>query len=194
MSPRSRAQFEEMRQNSRKAILEAAFELFAKKGFHNTSVEQIRKKAGVSKGLVYNYFKKKEDLMERIIMLKIEEGEALMKEIFDMTDSRAKLKAMIDLSIKYLEEDLKEIQFLIGLSLQLHDFPKLEEIILARYSSMMPALMEIFKGMDHPYPDAEAHFLAAYFDGLGQQKIVLRDALDLEIIRQYLYRKYQLSE
>jgi len=194
MSPRSRAQFEEMRQNSRKAILEAAFELFAKNGFHNTSVEQIRKKAGVSKGLVYNYFEKKEDLMEGIIMLKIEEGEALMKDIFDMTDSRAKLKAMIDLSIKYLEEDLTEIQFLIGLSLQLHDFPKLEEIIRARYSSMMPALMEIFKGMDHPYPDAEAHFLAAYFDGLGLQKIVLRDALDLEIIRQYLYRKYQLSE
>ncbi len=59
MSPKSNKQFEEIRKNSRNKILDAAFELFAKQGFHSTSINQIAKQAGVAKGLIYNYFKKK---------------------------------------------------------------------------------------------------------------------------------------
>lgn len=59
MSPRSNEQLDELREQRKAEILEAALALFARQGFHNTSIEQIRKKAGVSKGLIYNYFEKK---------------------------------------------------------------------------------------------------------------------------------------
>lgn len=46
----------------RKAILEAAEELFPHKGFANTTMQEISQKAGLAKGTLYLYFKSKEEL------------------------------------------------------------------------------------------------------------------------------------
>ncbi len=48
-------------------ILKSATMLFAKKGFFNTTVEEIAKKANVSKGTVYLYFPDKETLYIEVI-------------------------------------------------------------------------------------------------------------------------------
>ena len=50
MSPRTKDQFEEIRNKSRENIEKIALELFAIKGYHATSVSQIAEKAGISKG------------------------------------------------------------------------------------------------------------------------------------------------
>ena len=43
-------------------IIEAGFELICKDGFHNTNTSKIAKKAGVSTGIIYQYFKDKRDI------------------------------------------------------------------------------------------------------------------------------------
>lgn len=48
-------------------ITEAAFEAFAEKGFAATRVEEVAKRAGVSKGLLYLYFRTKEELLKAVI-------------------------------------------------------------------------------------------------------------------------------
>ncbi len=53
---------------SKGAILAAAQEVFATRGFHGASVEQIARKAGVAKGTVFLHFKSKENLL--VAMLK----------------------------------------------------------------------------------------------------------------------------
>ena len=53
-------------QETRKKIIEAAKILIAEKGFDNTSIDDIAKKAGVSTGSFYTYFKKKEDVVEEL--------------------------------------------------------------------------------------------------------------------------------
>jgi AcrR family transcriptional regulator len=67
MSPRTEQQYEEIRGTRRKAIMNAALELFANEGFDVTSISNIAVKAGISKGLLYNYFESKEDLIRSII-------------------------------------------------------------------------------------------------------------------------------
>jgi AcrR family transcriptional regulator len=42
--------------DKREAILGAALELFAERGFHGTAVPQIADKAGVGAGTIYRYF------------------------------------------------------------------------------------------------------------------------------------------
>lgn len=54
----------EFRYNS---ILKAAETLFARKGYHQTSIEEIADLAEVSSGTVYFYFKNKEDLLIKIM-------------------------------------------------------------------------------------------------------------------------------
>lgn len=44
-------------------ILEAGFELICLNGYYNTNTAEIAKKAGVSTGIVYQYFKDKHDIL-----------------------------------------------------------------------------------------------------------------------------------
>lgn len=55
---------EEKKKKTKKAILEAAIELFGAKGFEGTSIAQLAKKAGVGKGTVYSYFNTKHDILQ----------------------------------------------------------------------------------------------------------------------------------
>lgn len=43
-------------------IIEAGFELICNDGFYNTNTSKIAKKAGVSTGIIYQYFKDKRDI------------------------------------------------------------------------------------------------------------------------------------
>lgn len=44
-------------------IIESAISLFAERGFHSTSIQDITEHAGISKGAFYNYFSSKEEVM-----------------------------------------------------------------------------------------------------------------------------------
>lgn len=48
-------------------ITAAAFEAFAEKGYAGTRVAEVAKRAGVSKGLLYLYFKTKEELFKAVV-------------------------------------------------------------------------------------------------------------------------------
>lgn len=48
-------------------ITEAAFAAFAEKGFAATRVEEVARRAGVSKGLLYLYFRTKEELFKAVV-------------------------------------------------------------------------------------------------------------------------------
>jgi len=52
----------ENKENTRRAILRAALQLFAEKGFYRTTTKAISKKAGIAEGTLFNYFETKEDL------------------------------------------------------------------------------------------------------------------------------------
>jgi len=51
---------------TREKLVFAAMELFAKKGFDKTTVDEIVAKAGVAKGTFYLYFKSKDDLIKEL--------------------------------------------------------------------------------------------------------------------------------
>lgn len=65
--PRSQEQFNVIRKQKKKLIMDTALELFAENGFHATSMSQVAKKAGVSKGLAYNYFESKQEILNEIV-------------------------------------------------------------------------------------------------------------------------------
>ncbi len=48
-------------------ITEAAFSAFAEKGYAGTRIEEVARRAGISKGLMYLYFKTKEELFKAVV-------------------------------------------------------------------------------------------------------------------------------
>lgn len=65
--PRTEEQFEAMRIATRNKIHSVAIKLFAKKGFAATSVKDIAEGAGISIGLMYRHYKKKEELFNELV-------------------------------------------------------------------------------------------------------------------------------
>ncbi|MBW6536398.1 MAG: TetR/AcrR family transcriptional regulator [Mariniphaga sp.] len=65
--PRSQEQYDEIRKQKKQLIMDTALELFAENGFHATTMSKVAKKAGVSKGLAYNYFESKQEILDEII-------------------------------------------------------------------------------------------------------------------------------
>ena len=50
-------------ESKKRLILKVATEVFAEKGFHETTIAQIAQIAKIAEGSIYNYFKNKEDLL-----------------------------------------------------------------------------------------------------------------------------------
>jgi TetR/AcrR family fatty acid metabolism transcriptional regulator len=50
----------------RRAILHAAVRVFAEKGYHGCRIADVARAAGVAYGLVYHYFRDKEELLESV--------------------------------------------------------------------------------------------------------------------------------
>ena len=59
--------YQRRKENRPQEITEAAFDAFAEKGYSATKVADVAKRAGVSKGLMYLYFKTKEELFKAVI-------------------------------------------------------------------------------------------------------------------------------
>lgn len=55
-----------MPEDKRQLILDAAVRVFARKGYHTSRVGDIAEEAGVAHGLLYHYFKSKDELLETI--------------------------------------------------------------------------------------------------------------------------------
>ncbi|WNJ18600.1 TetR/AcrR family transcriptional regulator [Pontibacter sp. G13] len=193
MSPRTEKQLFQIREQSKARILEAALKLFAEQGYHKTSIAQIAKEAGVAKGLIYNYFQKKEDLMTGIIHHGMEASAGMIQQMEAIEDPKGKIKLLVDYGIDFMLEDAYHTRLMFGISLQLQDFPELEPMIRAKYESYTPLMVEFFKAAGIPNPESEALFMAATFDGLGIQYVVMNDTQLLEKARKAFYERYDLE-
>jgi AcrR family transcriptional regulator len=75
--------FELRRQGKMKDIINAAFELFIKKGLDDVTITEIAKKANVSKVSIYNFFGSKEELARQVIYDFMEQKSQDFFSIFD---------------------------------------------------------------------------------------------------------------
>ncbi|MGL5885347.1 MAG: TetR/AcrR family transcriptional regulator [Bombilactobacillus sp.] len=80
----------------RKKVLIASLKLFAKQGFYQTTTAQIAKKAGVSEGTIYNYFKTKDDLLTQLLSPLFTE---IKTKFMRKLDQFQKLDALVDFII-----------------------------------------------------------------------------------------------
>jgi AcrR family transcriptional regulator len=67
----------------KKEILEAALACFSRKGYHDTKMNDIIKRCGLSKGALYWYFKGKRDIFIALMEQHIHEDKLLMQRLTD---------------------------------------------------------------------------------------------------------------
>lgn len=67
MSPRNAEQNEQIKDERREEILSAALKVFARKGFAAAKISDIVARGGMSHGLVYHYFRSKEEIFYELL-------------------------------------------------------------------------------------------------------------------------------
>ena len=64
----------------RRVILDAAVRVFARQGFHACRVSDIADEAGVAYGLVYHYFRSKDEVLDTLFLERWDVMLAAMRE------------------------------------------------------------------------------------------------------------------
>lgn len=90
-------------------IIEAAIELFYEVPYGEVSLLQISKNAQVSNGIIYKYFKNKEELFQHLLEIISERIENKLENILGETREE-KLKSYIRLNVEITQEEKKLIK------------------------------------------------------------------------------------
>ena len=88
----------------RDEILQAAETCFARQGFHQTTIQDVIREAGVSAGCIYGHFASKEDLIQAIGESRHAHDSALLA----VTDASEPLKALRAMARAFLSDLQKE--------------------------------------------------------------------------------------
>jgi TetR/AcrR family fatty acid metabolism transcriptional regulator len=100
--------------DKRRQILDAAIRVFARQGFHATRVADIADEAGVAYGLVYHYFKSKDEVLNELFS----ERWSLLLAAIDEADRgeaapRAKLEAVAGFIVDSYRHDPELMKVII---------------------------------------------------------------------------------
>jgi len=167
MSPRTKEQYEVIRSEKEALILDTALSLFAKNGFLSTPVSLIAKEAGISKGLMYNYFKSKEELLYKIIIGKFELFMNYLK-VSDINNvQKHEIINFIDGNLLLLKQDPDFYKLYFSLSFQPSVFALLEKDFMRILETIAATINNYYSTTGFENSFAKTRFLLAVFDGIG---------------------------
>lgn len=167
MSPRKKDKNEQVRQASIQNIANAAAELFIEVGYLNVTIEQIAKKANVSKGLLYNYFSGKEELLKYIIHQIMQEIGEFSSEIINAKSPSVKLNVIIKTTFRLLKEKSEFWRTIMPLVTQKAISVELEMSLRQIFIAVTQNLIQTFKECKVKNPEMEAYQLGALLDGIA---------------------------
>lgn len=84
-------------------IAEAAFDLFAERGYKNTKIIDIAKRAGIGKGTIYEYYDSKEDIFIVSIGEKVKSDyKVLINQLSKQKTAKDKIKLFLDFEMCFI--------------------------------------------------------------------------------------------
>lgn len=87
---------DEQRSQTREGLLDAAAGVFARHGYHATSVDMVAEAAGYTKGAVYSNFESKEDLFLALLESRLEDTIGSVEEIMERAAPQDRPQAFAD--------------------------------------------------------------------------------------------------
>lgn len=172
----------------KKKILDVGFELFCEKGYHNTNTAEIAKKAGVSTGIVYNYFHNKKEIFMECLDLYVKVFSnpiyMAMEEVADKDELIKRIGPVIDMAIKS-HNDIKtaheEMQAMVHFDQDVAAYFKVcEEEMMARLVAILQA-----KGVQDPHVAEKLHIVLNMIEDVCHEIVFHQhDNLDYEFMKQ----------
>lgn len=104
--PKTEKQLEEHKNLRKSQIIGAALKVFCEKGYENTFIDDVCKKAGVSHGLFYHYFDSKKTLFHEVMNQRRRViHDDLINELKLIPSNREKLRVLINAFFDNMKND-----------------------------------------------------------------------------------------
>jgi len=167
MTPRTILQNENIRRQKSEHIMSMALELFAEHGYHATSISDIAKNAKISKGLLYNYFESKEELLKTIISDGFEKIIVSFDPNKDGILTQEELIFFINSTIDMMQNDKSFWKLYMSLLLQpaVHD-SKIVDEYRDKASFVFKMLTEYYVRKGSKDPESDITVLHMVMDGI----------------------------
>lgn len=137
----------------KKQIMEKAKDLFAKKGYHPVTVDEVAQGCDVAKGTLYLYFDSKADLFIEIF---VEAHREIIEQVRRIIGSERGFVAIISDIFDYFEKFIRGDEFFMrfgkvqvgmrGSNLPLECFQKINESIAEMIQSLEEEAVNVIKG------------------------------------------------
>lgn len=132
------------KEEAKRAILEAAIQVFGSKGYQGATMEDVAKKLGVSKGAVYQYFPSKDVLFLELCGGVAKKVEDMLRTNFVGASLKESAKRMMDLEFERMER--REMLMFEALA----EAPRnkaLEKVMRDNYSASQKVLADFLEGL-----------------------------------------------
>ena len=188
--PRTPEQLEQIREESREKILSSALRLFARHGYAATTVRMIAEEAGVSQGLLYNYYDGKDALLRSIF----ERSRGDVRESFERAAGgatpRERLERLVGAAFDIVRENLSFWRLNYQLRMQPGVLEGLDEAVRAWSESVLAQLEELLRSAGVASPEIEARLFFASIDGAAQHYAMDPDRYPLDEVAAALVRRF----
>lgn len=170
---------ERIPEGSRARVLDAATEVFARRGYERATVDEIAREAGLSKGTVYWNFASKEDLFVALLAERIDQPTRELMEMSRTTPREQPTAAAVDAGLTALATERPEMfKLVLEYWAAATRDPKLRKRYVARQQHLREALAEVLRTRqpdDMPFlipPESLATAFVALAFGLAQELVV----------------------
>ena len=190
MSPRTKQQLDKIRKERRKAIMDTSLEVFSEHGYESASISMIAKKVGISKGLMYNYFESKEDLLITLMTDGIDEMLSLFDPNKDGVLTKEEFTYFIEEIFNLMSRKRNFYKLYFALMMQPAVWKlfegKIEEVI----APFMKILVDYYTKKGAENPMLEAVLIGAIFDGIGFNYVFNPDLYPLDEVKKLVIERF----
>jgi AcrR family transcriptional regulator len=179
---------ERRRQQTRDALITAAAQVFAERGFHGASLDEVAAVAGFTKGAVYSNFKGKDDLFVAVLESRYRRNlEALQTTLDESGNHPENLAGWVERQHK--EEGGPWGTLIQEFTLYAMRHPSAKAKLAALQRSDIDALTHLITaerkihGTEMPEPpEHQARIVTALFQGLSEMRAVDPEAVDASLL------------
>jgi AcrR family transcriptional regulator len=188
--PRTRQQNEQLRTESQRRLLAAARTTFARLGYDRATVRDIAQEAGVAQGLLYNYFRGKDDLLREVFR----QGGRDVAEAFAAGAAGTTPEEQLERVIRRSFEIVRERRDFWQLSYMVRHQPGTAEVLGEELTAWTAAVRErlqtLLRKIGHRDTPALARVLFGAIDGVAQHYVMHPDDYPLEATAECLVRHF----
>ncbi|MEC0298417.1 TetR/AcrR family transcriptional regulator [Peribacillus frigoritolerans] len=191
--PRTPEENDRIRQASKEKIRSAAMGLFIKQGYYVTSISDIAKQAGISKGLLYNYYKGKEELLSEMVEARIKEVVEVMEEAVTLNTPREQLEHIINGAIDNIHQKPEVHRFYLHLQTQPEsdeELKKYSHLIIEENARQFEFQCKIFESMGETDPRKRSLYFSSVLQGIMLMISTYQQGFPIEEIKNQIISEF----